>query len=97
MTLPTNLTCPDYPLTIGKIENSPNESNAGFCVTNLQFYDVALPEEFIEKNHGVTKLEEVKNEYWDHLIGYWPCDREGLGKSYLEECFAICRFICRKI
>ena len=32
--------------------------------------------EFIEKNHGVTKLEEVKNEYWDHLIGYWPCDRE---------------------
>lgn len=45
-------------------------------MTNLQFYDVALPEEFIEKNHGVTKLEEVKNEYWDHLIGYWPCDRE---------------------
>lgn len=22
--------------------------------------------------------------------------RRGLGKSYLEECFAICRFICRK-
>lgn len=76
MTMPTDLTCPDYPLTIGKIENSPNESAAGFSVTNLQFYDVALPEDFIKKNHGVTKLEEVKNEYWDHLIGYWPCDRE---------------------
>ena len=76
MTMPTDLTCPNYPLTIGKIENSPNENAAGFCVTNLQFYDVALPEDFIKKNHGVTRLEEVKNEYWDHLIGYWPCDRE---------------------
>lgn len=76
MTLPADLTCPEYPLTIGKILNSPNTGDAKFCVTNLQFYDVALPEEFIKKNHGVTKLEEVKNEYWDHLIGYWPCDRE---------------------
>lgn len=76
MNLPADLTCPEYPLTIGKVENSPTDDKAGFCVTNLQFYDVALPEEFIKKNHGVTKLEEVKNEYWDHLIGYWPCDRE---------------------
>lgn len=76
MTMPTDLTCPQYPLTIGKIENSPTHAEAAFCISNLQFYDVALPEDFIKKNHGVTKLEEVKNEYWDHLIGYWPCDRE---------------------
>lgn len=76
MTLPTDLSCPDFSLTIGDIRNSPTNNKADFSITNLQFYDVALPEEFILRNHGLTKLEEVKNEYWNNLRGYWPCDRE---------------------
>ena len=37
---------------------------------------MALPEDFIKKNCGKTRLEELKNEYWDNLLGYWPNDRE---------------------
>lgn len=72
----SDLSCPDFALSIGRIANSPNEDWANFCVTNLQIYDVALPEEFIRVNHGLTQLEVIQNEYWDNLIGYWPCDRE---------------------
>ncbi len=66
------------PLTIGKIKNSATWNNGYFCITNLQVYNVALPEEFIKKNYMLTALDQKAEEYeyWDELIGYWPCDRE---------------------
>lgn len=72
----SDLSCADFALSIGRIAKSPNESWADFCVSNIQIYDVALPADFINVNHGLTQLEEIQNEYWDNLIAYWPCDRE---------------------
>ena len=73
----TTISNPTVPLTIGCI--ATNRKNVGpIYITNLQFYDVALPDEFIKKNYGKDKLDQLGEdfEYWDHLIGYWPCDRE---------------------
>lgn len=66
----------DNPLSIGMIANSITSGNTRFSITNLQIYNVALPEDFIVDNYSQTHLEEVQNEYWDNLIGYWPADRE---------------------
>lgn len=68
----------EAPLTIGKIEGSSDKADHMFYITNLQFYNVALPADYIKKNHMLTHLEEKadSNPYWDNLIGYWPCDRE---------------------
>ncbi|WP_270539207.1 LamG-like jellyroll fold domain-containing protein [Bacteroides zhangwenhongii] len=73
--LPTTLNDVGDPLIIGHMKDS-DPINGPFCVSNLQFYNVALPEDFIKKNCGKTRLEELKNEYWDNLLGYWPNDRE---------------------
>lgn len=63
-------------LTIGKIYRS-STSNGRFYLTNLQVYDIALPADYIAQNYKKTALEQWKEfPYWDHLIGYWPCDRE---------------------
>lgn len=65
------------PLTIGKIVGA-NEGNQGhFFVNNVQFYDVALPPEYLAQNYCRTRLDQIEDfEYWDNLIGYWPNDRE---------------------
>ncbi|MCD8317951.1 MAG: alkaline phosphatase family protein [Paraprevotella sp.] len=68
------------PLTVGqKVFNASggNEGTTNY-ITNVQFYDVALPVDFIEKNYNLTGLDELGESYpyWDHLIGYWPGDRE---------------------
>lgn len=64
------------PLTINKIANSVTDKKSPYYLTNLQFYNVALPENFIKANSGRTRLEELGNEYWGNLMGYWPNDRE---------------------
>lgn len=79
----SDLSCADFALSIGRIANSPNEDWANFCVSNIQIYDVALPQDYIKNNHGLTQLEEVQNDYWDNLIGYWPCDREEDSESFI--------------
>ena len=71
-------TADQVPLTIGKIYGSSSDANTPFYVTNLQVYDVALPQEWIEQNYKMTYLDEKGEsfKYWNNLIGYWPCDRE---------------------
>lgn len=73
----TNQMTNNQPLTIGKILGS-NESNQGhFFVNNVQFYDVALPPEYLAENYCRTRLDQIEDfEYWDNLLGYWPNDRE---------------------
>jgi hypothetical protein len=67
----------DAPLTIGKISGSNTGAATRFFVTNVQFYNIALPPEFIKSNFGKTRIDEIENfEYWDNLLGYWPNDRE---------------------
>lgn len=71
-------TADQVPLTIGKIYGSSSDANTPFYVTNLQVYDVALPQEWIEQNYKMTYLDEKGEsfKYWNNLIGYWPGDRE---------------------
>lgn len=59
-----------------KHSNTANKSFKNFFyITNLQIYDVALPEEFIAKNAGKNMLHKIDGyEYWDNLIAYWTCD-----------------------
>lgn len=66
------------PLTIGKIYGSNASANTPFYITNLQIYNVALPEEWIAANYNLTYLDEQGEnfKYWNNLIGYWPCDRQ---------------------
>ena len=78
------------PLGIGLISRDSKTTRNDFCVTNLQIYDVALPADYIAKNYKKTHLDDLaqegKFEYWDNLIGYWPCDREeDYGKDVLYD------------
>lgn len=67
----------DEPLTIGKITGSNVGPNGHFYVNNVQFYDVALPPEYLAQNYCRTRLDQIEDfEYWDNLLGYWPNDRE---------------------
>lgn len=67
----------DEPLTIGKIEGSNYGLNGHFFVNNVQFYDVALPADYLAANYCKTGLDKIDGfEYWDNLLGYWPNDRE---------------------
>lgn len=67
------------PLTIGRITGtSTSRQCGGYYLTNLQFYNTALPDEFIASNYKLIHLDKLaeKYPYWDNLIGYWPNDRE---------------------
>lgn len=68
----------DAPLTVGRFEGAGGKEAREFFITNIQFYDVALPADYIAANY--TKIAFDKNpdgfKYWDNLIGYWPMDRE---------------------
>ncbi len=66
------------PLAIGKIKGSSANSKGLYYVSNLQVYDIALPEDFIQANYSQIRLDELASsyKYWDNLIGYWPADRE---------------------
>lgn len=67
----------DAPLTIGRIEGSNQGTSGHFFVNNVQFYDVALPPEYLAENYCKTGLDKIDGfEYWDNLLGYWPNDRE---------------------
>lgn len=76
----------ETPFTIGYVDKSDQNAATDFFVTHVQFYDVALPEDYIAMNHCKTRLDLVKGKYWDHLIGYWPGDiEEDYGKDYLPD------------
>lgn len=68
----------DMPLRIGRFDTSSGRTGGDFYVTNVQFYNIALPVEYIQKNYGLVQLDERGEAfpYWDNLIGYWPLDRE---------------------
>lgn len=73
-----NITSADVPLRIGRLESSSGREGGNYYITNLQFYDIALPEDYIIKNHRLVQLDDrsASIPYWDNLIGYWPLDRE---------------------
>jgi hypothetical protein len=68
----------DAPLVIGHIYSPDRPSQAKVIINDLQFYNVALPADFIAANHCATELDLLgeEYEYWDELVGYYPNDRE---------------------
>ncbi|MDR3244842.1 MAG: hypothetical protein LBT50_00235 [Prevotellaceae bacterium] len=67
------------PVTIGNnnTTNSTND-NTEIMITDIQFYNVALPPQFIASNQCKTRLDDLGEnyEYWDNLLAYYPNDRE---------------------
>lgn len=76
------------PLRMGGSENRDSQNsqqntkgqqaNNQIFITNVQFYDVAIPAEDIKLYAGKNQLHLLKEsyKYWDNLKGYWPCDLE---------------------
>lgn len=76
------------PLRMGGSENRDSQNtqtntkgqtaNNQIFITNVQFYDVAIPAEDIKLYAGKNQLHLLKEsyKYWDNMIGYWPCDLE---------------------
>lgn len=86
--LKEDMSCPNAPLTIGMAKNYKDTNTGKYLVTNVQFYDVALPADFIANNYGQTKIDELGDNYpyWDNLIGYWPLDRlEDMDKDVIPD------------
>ena len=77
-TMDRDIVAVDVPLRIGRLESSSGREGGNYLITNLQFYNVALPEDYIIKNHKLVNLDDRADNipYWDNLIGYWPLDRE---------------------
>jgi hypothetical protein len=68
----------DAPLTIGHTYSPDRPSQANVIINDLQFYNIALPADFIAANHCKTQLDDLGEdyEYWNELVGYYPNDRE---------------------
>lgn len=83
-----NTTSAGAPLRIGGSDNRDSQNSQSntkgqtakntMYITNVQFYDVAIPAEDIKLYAGKNQLHLLKDsyKYWDHLTGYWPCDLE---------------------
>ncbi|MCD2423386.1 DUF4983 domain-containing protein [Niabella pedocola] len=67
------------PLRIGGIPGSYGRFSPRFNVADIRFYNVALPDAYIQTNYCST-LENPGGPYYNNLIGYWP----GLGLKSAE-------------
>ncbi|MGF7232965.1 LamG-like jellyroll fold domain-containing protein [Arachidicoccus sp.] len=68
----TNLNCTTTsPLRVG-IPGSYNSGTTKETVTDLRIYNVALPDDVIAQNACKMYLDEDRDAYYSHLIGYWP-------------------------
>lgn len=78
----------DAPLRMGGSENRDSQNKQTntsgqtaknyIFITNVQFYNVALPAEDIKLYAGKNQLHLLKEsyKYWNNMTGYWPCDLE---------------------
>lgn len=46
-------------------------SNASHSITDVRFFNMALPDDYIAKNYCSTAIYN-DSPYWSKLIGYWP-------------------------
>ncbi len=77
-TLKFKIDHPAKALRIGKTASGTINVKGGYIMTNIQLYDIALDNDFVKKNYRQVKIDSKADsfEYWDHLIGYWPNDRD---------------------
>lgn len=59
-------------LTVGFLTTASNsESLKNYFVTDIKFYNTALPDDFIASNYCRTSVSP-DNPYLNNLLGYWP-------------------------
>ncbi|RXK62551.1 DUF4983 domain-containing protein [Lacibacter luteus] len=65
-----NLNSPQ-PLTVGNLPPD-NVTNLGnFQITDIRYYNVALPDAYIANTYCTTSIEP-SNQYYGNLLGFWP-------------------------
>jgi len=75
-------------ITIGDNNNDWDQANQEFILTDLQFYNIAMDEDFIAENYCQIKIDEIRDEwpYWDNLLAYFPNDRvDDIGLGFIRD------------
>ena len=65
-----NLNSPQ-PLTIGNLTGDNNTNVPGYLITDVRYYNVALPAAYIANTYCTTSIEP-SNQYYNNLVGFWP-------------------------
>ncbi len=65
-----NLNSPQ-PLTIGNLPPDNTTGLKDFYITDVRYYNVALPDSYIANTYCATSVEP-SNQYYNNLLGFWP-------------------------
>ncbi|MEJ8842957.1 DUF4983 domain-containing protein [Lacibacter sp. H375] len=65
-----NLNSPQ-PLTIGNLTGDNNTGIPGYLITDIRYYNVALPAAYIANTYCTTSIEP-STQYYNNLVGFWP-------------------------
>lgn len=71
------------PFVIGR-SMSDNNNGSDILLCNLQFYNVAMPNEDVLKYAKLAVVDEESSPYYDNLVGYWPFYGDE-GKTEVED------------
>jgi hypothetical protein len=65
-----NLNSP-APLTVGNLPPDNVTGLNNFFITDIRFYNVALPDSYISNTYCNTSVDP-SNQYYNNLVGFWP-------------------------
>lgn len=65
-----NLNSPQ-PLTVGNLPPDNTTSLNNFYITDIRYYNTALPDAYITNTYCTTSIDP-SNQYYNNLIGFWP-------------------------
>ncbi|WP_159634424.1 DUF4983 domain-containing protein [Sphingobacterium composti Ten et al. 2007 non Yoo et al. 2007] len=72
------------PFVIGRSMSAHDNNDSDILLCNLQFYNVAMPNEDVEKYAKLAVVDEESSPYYENLVGYWPFYGDE-GKSEVED------------
>lgn len=59
------------PFTVGNLPPDNTTGLKDYFVTDIRYYNVALPDTYIANTYCTTSIEP-SNQYYNNLIGFWP-------------------------
>ncbi|QNA45723.1 DUF4983 domain-containing protein [Lacibacter sediminis] len=65
-----NLNSPQ-PLTVGNLPPDNVTGLANYSLTDIKYFNVALPDSYIANTYCTTSIEP-SNQYYNNLVGFWP-------------------------
>ncbi len=65
-----NLNSPQ-PLTVGNLPNDNVTGLANYHLTDIKYFNVALPDSYISNTYCNTSIEPT-SQYYNSLVGFWP-------------------------